>query len=235
MTVKTLALTTLAAALLVGGQARAQTSTGRWGSIELGAGPYVPNIDREFHGPTPYRDIFGGKPAPMWRLHVAKSIWSGAGSLEVGVRTGFWSKSGHAILTSGPNAGQSSGDRTTLNVVPTSLTLSYRADQIYENVGIPLVPYARVALERYNWWVTKGSKWTKKGATNGWSASLGLALILDWLDPGAARDLDNETGVNHTALYFDVTKSKVDDFGSKKSWDMSEKKLMWSGGLLVVF
>ena len=45
-----------------------------------------------------YRDIFGGSPAPMWRLHVAKSVWSGAGSLEIGIRTGFWSKAGHAIL-----------------------------------------------------------------------------------------------------------------------------------------
>jgi hypothetical protein len=232
--VRTSALSLSAALLLAAAPAaRAQTSTGRWGSVELGGGPYVPGIDREFSGPTPYRDIFGGKPAPMWRLHVAKSVWSGAGSLEVGLRTGFWSKSGHAIIASGPSAGSRSGDRTTLNIVPSSLTLTYRADQIYENAGFPLVPYARVA--RYNWWVTKGSKWTKKGATNGWSASLGVALILDWLDPASARDLDNETGVSHTALYFDVTRSKVDDFGSKKSWDMTEKKLLWSGGLLVAF
>jgi hypothetical protein len=234
--VRTLALAPLAAALLLAAPVvRAQSQGDRWGSLEIGGGPYVPNIDKEFSGATPYRDIFGGSPAPMWRLHVAKSIWSGAGSLEVGLRTGFWTKSGRAIFTGGPNAGQKSGDRTTFNIVPTSLTLTYRADQIYENAHIPLVPYARVALERYNWWVTKGSKWTKKGGTNGWSATAGVALVLDWLDPGAARDLGNETGVNHTALYFDVTKSRVDDFGSKKSWDLSDKKLMWSGGLLLVF
>ncbi len=233
---RTLALSALAASLLLAAPAaRAQTESGRWGSVEVGAGPYVPNIDKEFSGHTPYRDIFGGKPGPMFRLHVAKSIFTGAGSLEVGIRTGFWSKSGRALLAAGPNAGQRSGDRTTFNIIPTSLTLTYRADQLWENVRIPVVPYGRVALERYNWWVTKDTKWTKRGATNGWSATAGVAFILDFLDPSSARDLDNETGVNHTALYFDVTKSKVDDFGSKKSWNLTERKLAWSGGILVVF
>jgi hypothetical protein len=234
--VKKLTLASLAAALLLAAPAAwAQAETSRWGSLQLGGGPFVPRVDHEFSGATPYRDIFGGAPAPMWRLHVAKSIWSGSGSLEVGLRTGFWRKSGHAVIATGPNQGQRSGDRTTFNIVPTSLTLTYRADQIYEYWRVPLVPYASVALERYNWWVTKESKWAKRGATNGWSATAGVALVLDWLDPGASRDLDNDVGVNHTALYFDVTKSRVNDFGSKKSWDLSEKKLLWSGGLLLVF
>jgi len=235
VTVKTLAPFALAAAMLLAVPGPAQASSDRWGSVEIGGGPYVPSVDREFSGATPYHDIFGGTPSPMWRLHVAKAIWSGAGSLEIGIKTGFWSKAGHAILGGGPDAGQESGDRTTFNIVPTSLTLSYRAEQLYESYGIPLVPYGRVALERYNWWVTKGSKWTEKGATNGWSASAGVALVLDWLDPDAAHNLDSDSGVSHTALYFDVTRSKVDDFGSKKSWDLSEKKLFWSGGLLVAF
>jgi len=228
------ALAALAAALLLAATpAQAQAAgSGRWGSLQLGAGPYLPRIDSEFSGATPYRDVFGGKPGPMFRLQVAKSIWSGFGSVEVGIKTGFWSKSGHAIVT---GTGTASGDKTTFNILPTSLTLGYRVDPVYENAGVPLIPYAQVALERYNWWVTKDSKWTKKGATNGWSATVGLALVLDFLDPGAARDLGNETGVDHTALYFDVTKSKVDDFGSKKSWDLSDKKLMWSGGLLLAF
>ncbi len=232
---RTLALSALAASLLLAAPAAlAQTQSGRWGSVEVGAGPYVPNIDKEFSGKTPYRDVFGGKPSPMFRLHLAKSLWTGFGSVEVGIKTGFWSKSGHAIIA-GSNPPERSGDHTTFNIIPTSLTLTYRADQLWENVHVPVVPYGRVALERYNWWVTKESHWGKRGATNGWSATAGVAFILDFLDPSSARDLDNETGINHTALYFDVTKSKVDDFGSKKSWTLTERKLAWSGGLLVIF
>ncbi len=235
---KPLALALLAAVLLAAPAARAQEGEAapptRWGSLELGGGPYVPNIDAEFHGAqTPYRSIYGGKPAPMWRVHLAKTLWSGFGSVDLGFKTGYFSRSGHALAqgTTTP-----SGDRATFNVLPTSLTLTYRADYVWERARVPLVPYARVALERYNWWTTKESKWSKTGATNGWSASAGVVLILDWMDPGAARDFDNEVGAAHTGLYFDVTKSKVDDFGSKKSFDLSESnKLFWSAGLLVVF
>jgi hypothetical protein len=41
--------------------------------------------------------------------------------------------------------------------------------------------------------------------------------------------------VNHTYLFFDVTKSKVDDFGGSKSWDLSDEKVSLAGGLMFVF
>lgn len=232
---KKLALAALALSLALAAQAaRAQfeSGTGKWGSIELGGGPYRPRVDKDLGTGTPYRDVFGGKPAPFWRLHLAKAVWDGAGVLEVGFKTGFFSKSGHALEV---GTGTRTGDRATFNVLPTSLTLTYRPDFLYERYGFPLLPYGRVALERYNWWTTKESKWTKKGATNGWSATAGVAFVIDFLDPQAGRELDQEVGVNHTALYLDVTKSKVDDFGSKKSWDLSEDVIAWSGGLLLVF
>jgi hypothetical protein len=233
--VKTLALATLAAAFLAAApavRAQTQTSSHKWGSLQLGAGPYVPNIDKEFDGATPYRDIFGNSPGPMFRLQFAKTVYDRAGSVEVGLRTGFWRKTGNARSAID---GSPTGDQTTFNIIPTSLTLTYRADQLFDRFSIPLVPYASVAFERYNWFVTKGNKWTKRGATNGFSGTLGVALMLDIIDRGAARDLQRETGIQHTALYFDVTKSKVDDFGSSKSWDLSAKNLFWSAGLLLVF
>jgi hypothetical protein len=233
--VKKLALAALTASLALASpvaSAQLEGGSGKWGSFELGGGPFRPRIDKDLGTATPYRDVFGGKPAPVWRLHLAKAVWDGAGVLEAGFKTGFFSKSGHALET---GTSTRTGDRTTFNVLPTSLTLTYRPDFLYERYGFPLLPYGRVALERYNWWTTKESKWTKKGATNGWSATAGLALVIDFLDPDAGRDLDREVGVNHTALYFDVTKSKVDDFGSKKSLDLSEDLVAWSGGLLLVF
>jgi hypothetical protein len=232
--VKTLGSLVLAAAILAAPAARAQEQLElpkKWGSVEVGVGPYIPNIDHKVSGGRPYDQVFGGAPAPMFRIHVAKAVFSRVGTLEIGFKTGFWSKSGHAVTATG----ERTGDRAALSVLPTSATLTYRADFLWEQVHVPLVPYGRVALERYNWWTTKENKWTKTGATNGWSASAGLVLILDWLDPTLAREADTDVGIAHTGLYFDVTKSKVDDFGSKKSWDMSEKKLFWSGGLLVIF
>ena len=101
---------------------------------------------------------------------------------------------------------------------------------------VPFSFYGRAAFERYNWWVTDGrDEWAENGATNGWSVTAGAALLLDAIDPGRARELDNETGVNHTYLFFDVTHAQVDDFGSSKSWDLSTKGVSLQGGLMLVF
>jgi hypothetical protein len=228
----------LAVALVLAAPARGQEGEGsrKWGSFELGAGTYRPNIDSGFTAPGPYRTVFGGGRSAMFRLGLSKALWTRMGTLEVGFRTGFFSKSGHGVFASGANAGQSSADRTSLNIIPTSVTLTYRTDFLPEQYGIPLAPYARVAAERYNWWVTKGSgSWAKSGATNGYSGTLGIALSLNFLDRGLARELDSDIGINQTYLFFDVTKSKVDDFGSKKSWDLSDARLSLSGGLMFAF
>jgi hypothetical protein len=203
-----------------------------WGSLEIGAGPYAPSIDSEFQGATPYQDVFGGAPGPMFRLHMGRAVWSRSGTLEIGVRTGFFAKSGHAL---DQNTGAPSPDKTSFYIVPTSLTLTYRADQLLERTGVPLVGYARVTLERYNWWSTKNGDWKQSGATNGYSGTLGAAFVLDVFDQDAARALENDVGIRHTNLYFDVTWDKVNDFGSDKSWDLSAKKLFWSAGLMFVY
>ncbi len=214
--------------------ARAQPSP-RIGSFELGAGTYRPDIDSGFTAPGPYQQVFGSGRGWMFRAGVSRALYNQVGSLEVGFRTGWFREEGKGLVDSGGTL-TPSGDDTKLNIVPTSLTLTYRFDWLAERHGIPFAPYGRVAFERYNWWVTDGKgDWAKEGATQGWSVTGGIAFLLDVIEPGAARTLDRETGVNHTYLFFDVTKSKVDDFGSSKSWDLSDEEVSLSGGLLFVF
>jgi hypothetical protein len=124
---------------------------------------------------------------------------------------------------------------TKFRVIPSSLALTYRFDWPVERYRIPLAPYVRATLERYNWWVSDVDGETESGATNGWSATAGLAFLLDILDPGSARDLDRDAGVNHTYLFFEATKSSVDDFGSSSSLDLSDEDFAFGGGLLFVF
>jgi hypothetical protein len=75
----------------------------------------------------------------------------------------------------------------------------------------------------------------EKGATHGWTATGGIAFLLDIIDPTLAREFDRDNGVNHTYLYFEVTKAVIDDFGSKTSWDLSPESLALAGGLTFVF
>lgn len=239
MKVKTLALSLLAGAVLLAapGGARAAESR-RLGSFELGAGNYTPDIDAEFAAPGPYEEMFGRGRGPLFRFGLSRALFTGFGSLEVGLATGYFRRSGEALINSGtPEAPvwERSGDKTTFNVIPTSLTLTYRFDWLATRYPVPLAPYGRVSLERYNWWVSDAEGLVEKGATNGWSMTGGLAIYLNFFDRGLARELDADTGINHTFLYVDVTRSFVDDFGAKDSWDLSGKELMFSGGLLFAF
>lgn len=234
------ALLALSLALATGLASPAHAESRRRGSFELGAGTYRPDIDSDFASPGPYREVFGGGRGWQFRAGISRAVYSGFGSLELGFRTGFFQDQGRGLAlvqeAGQPDRFEPSGDRTQLNVVPTSLMATYRFDVLTKRYDVPLAPYARVSLERLNWWVTDGGgDWSERGATNGWSMTGGLALLLDFFDRGLARELDADTGVNDTYLFFDVTKSFIDDFGSSSSWDLSDESLTLTGGLMFVF
>lgn len=206
----------------------------RWGSFELGAMTYRPDIDSEpMTPPDPYASAFGTGRGFMFQFAVSRALFTRMGSLELGLRTGWFRDRGHGF-----RAGTTipTEDETTFNVVPTSLSLGYRFDWAADRWNVPFAPYGRVTLERFNWWVTDGSgSWQEQGATNGWSVTGGVAILLDFFDPQLARELDMDTGVNSTYLYVEVTKSTVDDFGSSKSWNLSDEKVSLGFGLLFAF
>jgi hypothetical protein len=148
------------------------------------------------------------------------------------VQAGYFSRAGYGQLPSG----EPSADRTTFRMIPTSLTATYRFDWLADRYRIPFAPFGRLSLDRYNWWVTDGSgSTTQRGATNGWSAGGGLAFLLDVVDPGLARELDRDSGINHSYLFAEVRKTWIDDFGSSKSWSLSDNQASWSFGLLFVY
>jgi len=244
-----LAALALAAALPAAAQPTAARSTAaqpspRWGTFELSFSAYRPNIDAEFGGSAaPYNAAFGGNHNPMLRLDFAKALLTGYGELDVGIGVGYWEKYGHGFNPPELGGGPSS-DPTALKIVPTRLSVTYHFDQLAEMYRwFPLAPYVRFSLERYNWWVNNGSGNTAEagarsgyGSTNGYSISGGIAVLLDSIDPDLAREADRDTGINHTYLFVDFTKSYIKDFGSSSSWDLSpDRSVVISGGILFVF
>ena len=210
----------------------------RWGSFEVSLSGYRPRIDAEFGSvATPYHDAFGGGRGLMFRTDVAYSIFSNYGSLDIGIGSGYFEKYGKGLLPDGTR----SADSTALKIVPTRLSLTYRFDLLAVQYSIPLAPYARVSFDRYWWWVDNGAGNTAqadtagKGATNGYSFSAGVAFMLNFLDPALSRDMDRETGINQTYVFVDFTKSYIADFGSTRSWDLSDDQITIAGGLLFVF
>jgi hypothetical protein len=228
------------AALVAAAPAAAQPQESpRWGSFDLMRSGYHPSIDQEFGGSAaPYQTAFGAGRGLMARFDVAKSLFTDFGSLEAGIGAGYFEKYGKGInsLTGDP-AGS-----TGFKVLPLRAFLTYRFDLLARLYNIPIVPFGRASLDRYQWWVLNGQGnvansqgLAGRGATNGYSFSGGAAFLLDFLDQDVARDMDRDLGINDTYLFVDFTKSFVKDFGSSKSWNLSDDRVTISGGIMFVF
>ena len=233
----------LAAALLLSAlPARAESP--RSGSFELRFTTYRPDIDSEFGGTvTPYADSFGTSRGLMVQGIFSRSLFvNDTVTADLGFGAGYWEKYGAGICGPPDCATVQKGDTTSLRIIPLTLAATARLDWLVYNAGVPLSPYLRLSLHDYLWWTYGGSGVSVaaggqrgNGQTLGWSATVGLGLVLDFFDTQLGREMDFDTGINHTMLYVDVTKAWIDDFGSKSSWNLSPDALQWSLGLLFVF
>ncbi len=151
---------------------------------------------------------------------------------------------------------QRSGDTNTLSVIPLTLELVYRFDVLSKRWNIPVVPYLKGGIGYYLWWVADGSgnlahnvdKTSQQivntgtcgfggdcalGGTFGLVAHPGIALMLDFLDPGSARTMDNELGINHTYLFCELNYAWINGFGSATKLNLSDTG--WNAGLAFEF
>jgi hypothetical protein len=216
----------------------------RWGSFQLSISAYRPDVDSEFGGAaSPYAEVFGSSRPLLFQVLFGRSLWvTEVGTLDVGMGVGYWQAYGRGIsATTGTR-----GDTTSLLVVPITVAVTYRFDVLYDKWRIPFEPYVRGALLDYLWWASLGGQVSAvtlpdgrevrgQGGTFGWSGTVGVALVLDFFDPTLARQMDQDTGINRTLLFFDVTWAGVDDFGSSRSWQLGPGYGMWSAGLQFVF
>ena len=220
----------------------------RWGSFQISLSPYSPDIDSEFlNAPfPPYATVFGTSRPLMIQALVNKSIWTTEyGTLDVGVGVAYWQASGQGFYQ-GTDGSIQRGGSTSLLFIPIQLQVGYRFEWLFERFSVPFEPYVRGAIVDYIW-NTSGqngvSSWTSpdgvayrgSGATFGWSATLGLAVVLDYFDTGLSRQMDYDVGINRTMLFFDFTRSSVNNFGSDTTWQLGPSFWAWSAGILFVF
>jgi len=196
-------------------------------AIEARFGLYTPNVDSEFSKTTPNADVFGTKRRPMWQIEFDWEFLQEFGTLSLGGVIGYYKENAQACTRAGlqpdgtcptpdpkdPAAATKgrSGDNTGLRLIPLAALLVYRMDEAANRWKIPLVPYAKIGLNYTIWTVTNGNgdiAWSGnnkgQGGTMGWQAAVGLSLSLDFLDPGAARGFDADSGVNHTYAFFEL-------------------------------
>jgi hypothetical protein len=214
-------------------------------AFELRFGPYRPDVDSEFQTSsgqqlrTPYQDFFGSGSKLLTQIEFDYELYHGYGTAAVGLGVGYFQVSGSSPLANG--SGLLSGDKSTLKVVPVSLSAVYRFDYFLEQRNFPLVPYAKLGLDWAYWQITDGNDeiaqdptgGTGRGGTLGWHVAGGVALVLDMFDPSAAHDFDADLGVNHTAIVFEFLHSDISGLGESGRLHVGDTT--WSLGLLLEF
>ncbi len=218
--------------------AAAYVPSPQYGAFEVKFGPYRPNVDDQ-PGLTavPYADTFGAKESMFltsleldWQFFRIIDVSFGlAGSL------GFMQESAPSMTEDG----STSNDYTVLNVMPFAVLGVIRIDVLADELGIPLIPYFKGGVNWYVWWILGAGKTQESGGTPGWQINPGLALRLDQFDKMAARTFDNEVGVNHSFIFFELDYAVVEGFGSGDNMYLSPQNLpgkaTWEAGIGVEF
>lgn len=222
-------------------------------ALEFRVGPYAPEVDEEFPGKTlpPHRRFFGTGRRPMYQMELDYQFFRRFGTAAVGASVGYFRQSAHApaepMAPKNPQEpppevdwDNRTADKSTFSLYPMSLVAVYRADQLYRFFRVPLVPYAKAGLNYTIWSVYDGNDDVAtapggrgRGGTLGWQAAVGMSLVLDFIDPGAARALDGETGVNHTHAFFELAKFEVSGLGQKDRLHVGDST--WLAGLMFEF
>jgi hypothetical protein len=241
----------------------------QWFAFELKFGPYSPNIDSSpglRPGATPFADLFppekGQKRPPgklLTEIELDFQFLHKFGSLGLGHSIGYYRRTtsafqlnldanGMATVPCVVAAGDCvrSGDQTALNVLPLQLMLVYRFDVLALRYKVPFVPYVKIGIAYYIWWIengggsvatatnpTTGQQVSGYGGTFGWTANPGMAFMLDVIDPSAARTMDTEVGINHTYLFAELNYADITGFGAKNKLVLSD--LSWTAGLAFEF
>ncbi len=206
--------------------------------LEFKGGPYSGNIQNE----PGFSDVFEAESRPLFTLGVDLQVLRGFGTVTVGGTVGFLQYSGKGLFGKGSRVpGSPSDDDNDFNLVPLTLQLGYRFDVLADRTWIPLVPYARGGLAYYIWWATNGvgelqrrdqeeDRQTARGGTFGLTGTLGIAFMLNKIEPRVAQSLFANTGIRGTYVFVEMTTSEVDDFGGD-SFDLSD--FNWSVGLYM--
>lgn len=166
--------------------------------LELRGGPYKVFADSKAYG-----DFFKDDSGPNLGAQLDGIIYRMPKIFYVcvGGSIGYLNYSGKAVArtTQMPTA-----EETTLALVPVAATATIRMDLLPRRFGIPVILGARVGWQWTHWDTNTGARDDAEGWSLGPVIAGQVALDLDTFEPGGARALDEEWGINHTFLFGEV-------------------------------
>ncbi len=229
-----LSLLTLSS-VLMGTAARAEETPVNM-AAEFRIGMVNPKIDSEFDsGTSPFKDVFGDDSAWLFGGELDYQFWRGFGSIGLFGSAAWGYVSGKGLQADGSK----SSDDSSLSLVPLVIGPVYRFDWLAVRYGIPVVLALKAGLGYTVWWIRDGvddiasyetedgSNRDAYGGTFGVHWGLSLHLLLDFFEPHTAKVFDNEMGVNNSYLFVEYSGDWTNDFGSDKSFDLSQNGVVF--------
>lgn len=207
----------------IGGRSRRSESPQNF-AAEIRLAPFYPAIDSDpaLHG-TPFKDFFGSAPRLLvsaefdWQAYRIPHL----GTIGPGIGLGFATMSDPAQFQQ-EHIGQPSAEKGTLTIVPTYLVAVLRADVLWREVHVPIVPYAKLGLGLAFWRASNTLGTSRadgvlgEGESLGSHVGLGLAINLNPLDTYAATSFDDAMGVNNTYVFAEWTREDLDGLGIQR-------------------
>ncbi|GAB4214418.1 MAG: hypothetical protein OHK0013_39070 [Sandaracinaceae bacterium] len=193
-------------------------------TLELRVGAYRPDLGAAF------AESFGGDLGPLLAVELDYHLFRipYVGPFAVGARIGWVEWNGAASTSSGANVGG-----TGMSLVPVTVLAALRVDGLARHLSLPLVLTPKLGLD-LGYFQTGTSGVTQ---ADGWSVGLSwgaqVALELDFLEPRAARRLDEEWGINHSEVFFELFGSTMGSFSDRQL--PLGSSLAWAAGLGFTF
>ncbi len=211
-------------------------------AAEIRFSPFKPDVDSDpaLGGRAPYATAFGTGPN---LLVSAEFDWQAlripdVGTLGPGLGAGYSTASGRAPYTA-PRTGLSP-EQTTLDMFPFYAVAVFRADVLWRQLHVPLVPYVKAGIA-FSLWRASNTLGTSHyqgisgtGSSLGTQLALGLGLNLNVFDPYAAKNFDEAMGVNGTYLFAELDRSDLTGLGLQKD-PLRVGGTSWNFGLAFEF
>lgn len=187
--------------------------------LELRAGPYTPNLDafeKLYNDVGPLLEL----ELSVIALRLDDLLYLGAGGA-----IGFSAYSAGALTANGDRT----EEEAELDLLPLSLMAIARIDALPRQLSIPLIFTGKLGYTWMHYATAKGGVDEDSGWSHGLRWGGQVALDLDTFEPRAARALDEEWGINHSFLFFEMW--GFTSVGKALALDDTN----WSAGLGFVF
>ncbi len=166
--------------------------------FEFRGGPYRPNLD----GNPSFHNQFGSDTGPLLDIEIdaiayrlPKILY-----LTIGGSAGRVAYSAHAF----DNTGARVSEKTAFSMIPLAALGTLRFDALARRLAVPFILTGKIGYEWAHWSTSTGTRDDASGWSKGLVYGGEIALDLDTFEPTSARRMDDEWGINHSFVVFEV-------------------------------